>query len=70
VQADDYEYANHWLDFKTLNPNHDDMPAALKLFLVSLLALQKDKIISPKTLKASMFRTNVVHVNVLTLTLG
>ncbi|KAF5565874.1 hypothetical protein FNAPI_1423 [Fusarium napiforme] len=50
-QADDYQYANHWLDFKTLNPNHDDMPAPLKLFLVSLLALQKDKKIIPKTLK-------------------
>ncbi|KAF5607637.1 hypothetical protein FPANT_794 [Fusarium pseudoanthophilum] len=50
-QADDYQYANHWLDFKTLNPNHDDMPATLKLFLVSLLALQKDKKIIPRTLK-------------------
>ncbi|PNP76505.1 hypothetical protein FNYG_09924 [Fusarium nygamai] len=50
-QADDYQYANHWLDFKTLNPKDDDRPAGLRLFLVSLLALQKDKNIIPKTLK-------------------
>ncbi|KAF5683540.1 hypothetical protein FDENT_7152 [Fusarium denticulatum] len=31
-QADDYQFANHWLDFKTLNPNHDNMPATLELF--------------------------------------
>ncbi|CVK85921.1 uncharacterized protein FMAN_06606 [Fusarium mangiferae] len=50
-QASDYEYANHWVDFKTLNPDHNDMPATLKLFLASLLVLQKDKKIVPNTLR-------------------
>ncbi|KAF5713961.1 hypothetical protein FGLOB1_3761 [Fusarium globosum] len=50
-QASDYEYANHWVDFKTLNPDHNDMPATLKLFFVSLLVLQKDKKIVPNTLR-------------------
>ncbi|KAF5547587.1 hypothetical protein FPHYL_10176 [Fusarium phyllophilum] len=50
-QAADYQYVNHWVDFKTLYPDHNDMPATLKMFMVSLLALQKDKKIIPNTVK-------------------
>ncbi|KAH7151432.1 hypothetical protein DER46DRAFT_650513 [Fusarium sp. MPI-SDFR-AT-0072] len=50
-QAADYQYANHWADFKTLNPDHADMPAALIMFLVPLLTLQKVKKIILQSLK-------------------
>lgn len=73
-QASGYEYANHWVSFKTLNPDHNDMPATLKLFSVSLLMLQKDQKIIPNTLRVSKYPSDVVnyvvHGYIETLTVG
>ncbi|KAG5750552.1 hypothetical protein H9Q70_006822 [Fusarium xylarioides] len=46
-----HRYANHWIDFKTMNPDDEEIPCHLARFLIPLLEFQKDKMIIPESLR-------------------